>query len=147
MRIEAELFGSPVQFPKGFKACLIERWVSPPRRRLRPSNRDSPLFPGDVLPLQSLDLARAQSAKEVECRRDVGEEPGRFGRRHREQTRLFVICQSLPGRRLGVLERFIIFPEAVPQLRVLQQLSQDREFAIHGFGCPSEVSARVLIRG
>jgi hypothetical protein len=54
MRIEAELFGSPVQFPKGFKACLIERWVSPPRRRLRPSNRDSPLFPGDVLPLQSL---------------------------------------------------------------------------------------------
>jgi hypothetical protein len=28
MRIEAELFGSPVQFPKGFKACLVERWVS-----------------------------------------------------------------------------------------------------------------------
>jgi hypothetical protein len=24
MRIEAELFGSPVQFPKGFKACLVE---------------------------------------------------------------------------------------------------------------------------
>src|SRR5947209_20559188 len=56
-RMEAEPFSPLVQLAKGFKACVVKRGISPPRRRLRSSHREAPLFPGDVLPLQRLDLA------------------------------------------------------------------------------------------
>ena len=52
-----------VEFRECLEARVIERWIPPPRRRLRPSHRQTSLVEGHVLPLQRFDFARAQSAE------------------------------------------------------------------------------------
>lgn len=78
-----------------------------PGGRLRSPNLDARVVPVDVLPLQTADLAGAQTAVEGECRRHVGEDP--FGLRSRglEQTLLVVVRECLADGWLRVLQRAV----------------------------------------
>jgi hypothetical protein len=51
---------------------------------------------------------------------------------------LCVIGDRLTGWRFRILQRLVLFGKPVPEFRVLQQLSENGQFTVDGFGGSSD---------
>src|SRR5262245_31742178 len=81
------------------QARVVQTRIAPAGWRLRTANLDPRTIEIDVLPLEPSDLARAQSAVERECSRDVREDPIGPRTSNLEQMLLLVISKRFADRR------------------------------------------------